>query len=72
MVPIALLIFQLVAIGYARTVTTRYFCWAPYDTQTVYDAKAIVNGRVLTPKEFQARYRRPAAHEFALPHHLVA
>ncbi|MEO8736302.1 MAG: hypothetical protein ABI380_07145 [Edaphobacter sp.] len=58
LIPSALLIFQIVAIGYARTVSTRYFCWAPYDTQTVYDAKAVVNGHELTAKEFQVRYRR--------------
>jgi hypothetical protein len=59
LIPSALLILQIAAIGYARTVPTRYFCWAPYDMQTEYDAKAFVNGRELTPKEFQVRYRRP-------------
>ena len=32
----AWLAFQLVAIVYARFVPARYFCWAPYDTQTEY------------------------------------
>jgi hypothetical protein len=58
-IPVLLLAFQLCAIIYARTVPTRYFCWAPYDTQTQYDATATVNGHVLTPAEFRARYRRP-------------
>jgi hypothetical protein len=59
LIPALLLIFQIVAIGYARTVPTRYFCWAPYDMQTEYDAKATVNGHSLTAKEFQQRYRKP-------------
>lgn len=59
LIPIVLLIFQIGAICYARFVPTRYFCWAPYDTQTVYDALAVVNGHELTPTEFLHRYRRP-------------
>ena len=58
-IPIALFAFQLGAIVYARFVPTRYFCWAPYDTQTDYVATATVNGRKLTPAEFRKRYRRP-------------
>ena len=58
-VPILLLAFQLGAIVYARFVPSRYFCWAPFDTQTDYVAKAIVNGHELTPAEFRQRYRRP-------------
>ena len=57
-IPALLLIFQICAIGYARFVPTRYFCWAPYDTQTVYDAQATVNGHTLTALEFLHRYRR--------------
>jgi hypothetical protein len=57
-IPIALLIFQLGAIIYARFVPTRYFCWAPFDTQTDYVATSIVNGHQLTAAEFQKRYRR--------------
>jgi hypothetical protein len=60
LIPTALLIFQVCAICYARFVPTRYFCWAPYDTQTVYDARATVNGHELTSKEFLLRYRKPA------------
>jgi hypothetical protein len=58
-IPVVLLIFQICAIGYARFVPTRYFCWAPFDMQTVYDARAQVNGHDLTPQEFLHRYRRP-------------
>ena len=58
-IPIVLFAFQLGAIVYARFVPTRYFCWAPYDTQTEYVATATVNGRKLTGAEFRQRYRRP-------------
>ncbi len=58
-IPLLLFAFQLGAIAYARFVPTRYFCWAPYDTQTDYVATASVNGRKLTPAEFRKRYRRP-------------
>jgi hypothetical protein len=55
-----LLVFQLCAIGYARFVPTRYFCWAPFDTQTEYAATSVVNGHRLTAAQFRRRYRRPA------------
>src|SRR5438045_9208699 len=58
-IPVALFVFQLGAIVYARFVPTRYFCWAPYDTQTDYIATATVNGKKLTGAEFRQRYRRP-------------
>lgn len=72
LIPAALLLFQLCAILYARTVPTRYFCWAPYDTQTEYTATATVNGHTLTPKEFLARYRRPArGNDNRSPQHVI-
>jgi hypothetical protein len=58
-IPILLFAFQLCAIVYARFVPTRYFCWAPFDTQTDYVATAVVNGRELSSAEFRRRYRRP-------------
>jgi len=71
-IPSALLAFQLCAIIYARTVPTRYFCWAPYDTQTQYDATATVNGHVLTSAEFRTRYRRPErGSDNRSPQHLI-
>lgn len=57
-IPVLLFAFQLGAIVYARFVPTRYFCWAPYDTQTDYVAKAVVNGKELSAAEFRERYRR--------------
>lgn len=59
LIPILLLAFQVGAIVYARFVPTRYFCWAPFDTQTDYKARSTVNGRELTASEFRQRYRRP-------------
>jgi len=58
-IPVLLLVFQLGAIAYARFVPTRYFCWAPFDTQTDYTAASVVNGHELTADEFRQRYRRP-------------
>jgi hypothetical protein len=58
-IPILLFIFQIGAIIYARFVPTRYFCWAPFDTQTDYNATSVVNGHTLTEGEFRHRYRRP-------------
>lgn len=58
-IPILLFIFQIGAIVYARFVPTRYFCWAPFDTQTDYSAASVVNGHELTAAEFRQRYRRP-------------
>ena len=57
---IALLAFQLAAIVYARFVPARYFCWAPYDMQTDYQAEVVVNGRPLSELEIRQRYRRAA------------
>jgi hypothetical protein len=57
---LALLLFQLGAIVYARFVPSRYFCWAPFDMQTEYRLDVTVNGRKLSPPEIQQRYRRPA------------
>lgn len=54
-----MLAFQVGAISYARTVPSRYFCWAPFDLQTSYKLRVTVNGRELSPSEIQARYRRP-------------
>jgi hypothetical protein len=58
---VALLVFQLAMIVYARFVPSRYFCWAPFDVQTEYKLQVTVNGRPLTGKEIRSRYRRPQA-----------
>ena len=54
----ALLAFQVCAVLYARFVPSRYFCWAPFDMQTEYQAEVSVGGRKLSAKEIQQRYRR--------------
>ena len=68
----SILLFQVVMIGYARFVPSRYFCWAPYDTQTEYWISASVNGRPLSGAEIRARYRR-AGHGFdnRSPQHVI-
>ena len=55
---VALLLFQVVMIIYARFVPSRYFCWAPFDTQTEYKLRVEVDGRMLNAKEVRVRYRR--------------
>ncbi len=54
------LAFQLGAIAYARFVPARYFCWAPYDTQTEYWVTVRQGDRQFSPDEIRQRYRRPA------------
>jgi hypothetical protein len=49
---LALLLFQVVMIVYARFVPSRYFCWAPFDIQTEYKLRVTVNGRPLKSSEF--------------------
>jgi hypothetical protein len=55
----AILLFQIVMIGYARFVPSRYFCWAPYDIQSEYLLDVTIGGRKLTGAEIRNRYRRP-------------
>jgi len=55
---VAILAGQLGAIVYARFSPARYFCWAPYDQHTIYELRAEVGGRALTPEEVGKRYRR--------------
>src|SRR5438105_15060448 len=54
-----ILLFQLVMIGYARFVPSRYFCWAPYDIQSEYRLDVSIGGRPLTANQIRTRYRRP-------------
>lgn len=50
---------QVFGLAYARTVETRYFSWAPYDRISIYEVRAIHEGRVLANDEIRARYRLP-------------
>ena len=56
---VSVLAFQLVMIGYARFVPSRYFCWAPYDSQNHYEMEVTVDGKRLDSDEIRQRYRRP-------------
>jgi hypothetical protein len=56
---VAILLFQLVMIGYARFVPARYFCWAPFDIQSDYRIDVKIGDHELTPGEIRRRYRRP-------------
>lgn len=49
--------FQVFMIGYARWVPTRFFCWAPYDSHSLYEISVVINDRVLSPDEVLNRYR---------------
>ena len=55
-----LLAFQVGMIGYARFVPSRYFCWAPMDSQNLYEITVVIAGRELGTEEIEARYRQPA------------
>ena len=57
---IGLLGFQIVMIGYARLVPSRYFCWAPMDSQNLYSITVVIAGHGLGPEEIETRYRQPA------------
>jgi len=57
---IALLAFRVAMIGYARFVPSRYFCWAPMDSQNLYSIAVVIDGRELGPEEIERRYRQPA------------
>jgi len=59
-VVLAFLFFQIVMIIYARFVETRYFCWAPFDSQNEYTLNVIVDGQTLTKEEIRSRYGIPA------------
>jgi hypothetical protein len=54
----ALLAIQLLLIARSRSSASRYFCWAPFDTQTSYELTVTVPGRGrLSPREVRMRYR---------------
>ncbi len=53
----AFLLAQAGAIAWARTVETRYFAWAPFDTQNEYRITVRIAGKALTEHEVDERYR---------------
>lgn len=54
---IVLLLAQLGLIAYSRTVSERFFCWAPYDQHSHYEVRVTAGGKELTPREISRRYR---------------
>ena len=57
---VALLLFQVIMIGYARFVSSRYFCWAPMDSQNLYEIEVEIDGESLDDDAILDRYRQPA------------
>ncbi|MBI3505086.1 MAG: hypothetical protein HY059_09610 [Proteobacteria bacterium] len=54
----AVLIVQLGTIAYSRLGSARYFCWAPFDTQTRYALTVVLPGLGVLPEEaVRRRYR---------------
>jgi len=60
LVGVGLLGFQIFMIGYARFVPSRYFCWAPMDSQNLYSITVVTADRELDAEEIETRYRQPA------------
>ncbi len=57
LIGISFLAIQVIMIGYARFVPERYFCWAPYDEQTLYDIVVEINGNPLSKRAIGQRYK---------------
>lgn len=51
---------QAVSVAYAQTIPERFFCWAPYDIHTRYTIEVEIDGRTLSTREAQLRYRYSA------------
>ena len=52
-----LLLLQLGAVVHARFVPSRYFCWAPHDSQSEYRIEVLVGGRALPDDDIERRYQ---------------
>ncbi len=51
------IIAQIVLIAVARFVPERFFCWAPFDEHSYVVINVLVDGKQLTNKEIERRYR---------------
>lgn len=54
------LLFLLLQVGgiiYARFVPERFFCWAPYDSHTLFETFVTIDGKTLTQQEAETRYQ---------------
>jgi len=54
---LAFIAVQIVLVAVARFVPERFFCWAPYDEHTYIDVSVVIDGKQLTKKEIENRYR---------------
>jgi hypothetical protein len=52
-----LLLLQVGAVIHARFVPSRYFCWAPHDSQSEYRIEVLVGGRALPDEAIERRYQ---------------
>lgn len=57
---ILFLLVQVASIIYARFIPERFFCWAPYDSQSKYEIKVTIDGKQLSEEEIKARYHYKA------------
>lgn len=48
---------QLISVLYARFIPERFFCWAPYDSHTLFETTVIINDTTLTQAEAEKRYK---------------
>ena len=60
LIAVFFLLFQAGMLIHARFTPSRYFCWAPFDSQSEYSIRVWIEGKPLSSKEVKARYRRPA------------
>ncbi|WP_406683910.1 hypothetical protein N1F78_14630 [Seonamhaeicola sp. MEBiC1930] len=51
------LILQIAGIVYSRFTPLRFFCWAPYDIQTKFEATGKINGKILNSDQLKERYK---------------
>jgi hypothetical protein len=59
---VAFLVLQAGFILSARFGPSRYFCWAPFSSQTSYRISVSIGGRPLSGDAVAARYRLPTLH----------
>jgi hypothetical protein len=56
---ISILVCQLAMIAYARFVPSRYFCWAPLDSDNEFAIAVSIHNRTFSAREVRQRYRLP-------------
>lgn len=53
---ILFLLLQVGSIVYARFIPERFFCWAPYDSHTLFEVFVTIDGKTLSQQDAEARY----------------